>query len=226
MIIKLFIGNNLKLPIMIKLFSIIVSLFNTYEILFYFANSIIFIRFINFDRNKYKKYEKHISAIIYQISNYENLEYSLGEMKELLLTNKFYYKLDVDNIGKQIKKKQFKHILTDIKLFSSCNDIIDKIKSNNFINEYNSKTNLNKQLNIQLYNEVIHFIKIPNIDNEMKLNDIITKYFDIKLLILLNLMRLNKLLYIDINIIKGYIEQIFIKYKNINSYFKQELLDI
>ena len=60
----------------------------------------------------------------------------------------------------------------------------------------------------------------------MKLNDIITKYFDIKLLILLNLMRLNKLLYIDINIIKGYIEQIFIKYKNINSYFKQELLDI
>lgn len=226
MIIKLFVGNNLKLPIMIKLFSIIVSLFNTYEILFYFANSIIFIRFINFDRNKYKKYEKHISAIIYQISNYENLEYSLGEMKELLLTNKFYYKLDVDNIGKQIKKKQFKHILTDIKLFSSCNDIIDKIKSNNFINEYNSKTNLNKQLNIQLYNEVIHFIKIPNIDNEMKLNDIITKYFDIKLLILLNLMRLNKLLYIDINIIKGYIEQIFIKYKNINSYFKQELLDI
>jgi hypothetical protein len=222
--IRIFDGNKIELPILKKIFSIIVSLFDNYNIIPYITNNIIIIKFYKFNIIKYNKNKDIINSIINKINKYENLEFNLNDMTELLLTNKFYYKLDTELVlenSNHIKPIKPKYVLTDIIIGQNYYNIIDKDKSDKFIKEYNDIIHNNIILQIQLYNEII-----KNITNQNILNNIINKYFDIKIIFLINLMRLNNLIDIDIDLIKDFIQKIFKKYNNINSFFREELLKI
>jgi hypothetical protein len=231
MLVRIFDGNKFKLPIMKKIFSIIVTLFDTYEILLYSLNNIIILKFNNFNERKYRKNQTYIISIINSIAKYENLEYNLSEMSDLLLTNKFYYKLNNKLNNNELTNtahphyKNFKHILTDIKLNPELYNIIDKVKSNDFINEYNNKVNYNTNLFIELYKEITLQKDNNILVDKIKLNNIITQYFDIRIIIFLNLMKENNLIDLDDIFISKNISKILKKY-NINKYYRDNLLEI
>jgi hypothetical protein len=211
LIFRVYLGNKIEIPFLKKIFSMIIQCFDNYEFSNYFAIQILVIEFKKFNSNAFKKIKLIIDKTLLEIAKYENNEFILDDVVNLLLSNNFYYKIQSnENIFN--KNLITKHILYDLNIdeFISINN-----KSNEFILKYN---NLVDKL-LLFYKNIYNYLYNDNQYNFCKkINDL----FIYKILLILKSYFDNELL--DYNTYFNISKIILNSYKNDNSYIAKLIL--
>jgi hypothetical protein len=200
LIIKINNGNKIRIPFLKKTFSILVNLFDNYEIHNFNEILTFVIEFKNFNSNKFNNMKLTIKKILQEITKYENNEFTLDEAMNCLISNKFYYKISNNIIDKyKFEKTINKHILYDLNFnkFININE-----KCNKFISTYNNLIDKNLDMYQNMYNYIYNDTKQNIItQNNIIQNNIIdntfcskiNKLFICKILLMLKLYLDNKL---------------------------------
>jgi hypothetical protein len=202
----IFYYSNLEIPSIKKLFSLLITSFNEYDIKFIHLNNIVFISFKKFKGLK-SKLLKIIDCMIINAEQNKDNEFELNDIALCMRANKYYYKLDnynnyklepIIDIDKQIKKKiiynfdinitystiELKKINDFYKKYNKYNDIIFKYIKNNYIditkltqNEIEHKLKTN-YINIvnHLIIIILYYINQYKIIEDNTIQRIITPY--------------------------------------------------
>jgi hypothetical protein len=165
LILQFYIGNKINTPSIEKLFSFIINLFQTYEIIDYSVYDIFIIKFINY-KGINKDDIQIINNLITIINRYEHNEFELEDVVKCIESNRFFYKVN-ENTELPIIKKQIIYDIPQLHINKSNNNI------NKFINEYN-KLNDNY---LKRYNRILDKIKSNNNINISKIASNVFIYF-------------------------------------------------
>ena len=138
--------TNINIPSIKKIMYILVNLFHDYNFNIIYITNIICISFKNF-KGLDTQYQNIINSLIKEVEKFENSEFTIDDVANCMISNKFYYKLD--NPDNNYYKNIHKQVIYDFNIPLLEKIIKDNNKNNNNVKQFYSKYN---KYNTILYN--------------------------------------------------------------------------